>query len=694
MYLSVAKVAGVMVSVDCRTVSQLLAAEKPSEMELLSSGFVLFMSTATWDDSLSTIALDVDVHDDAIRLFDVFQPRVGGYLVDVNRLLELQAGLLARFPKKVMDFLHKSSRLAYNTTMHIYQRIAYSTRSSPSASNLISVNLESVFGFFKIGTAILDAVIDKSSNHLSPENTPNIVYNLSSILGVVLRNGVDAGLNEVGYLLQDHQQKHPDVSPDLTSEAMPHELRLRIWGELIRSRQMQLRVATASFMCNDLIAIWKRYQESLERGDNDVEKRLNLFRHISNFVVSTGIIDYILGSTCHPEITIESSNIIGFLVVSHTYNPTHTDLWFQTVTSTQDPRISDALVRMMMKILQLFDLDNLCYMCEKLDSLPIDAFTVSMRDFCDKIIQAFQAKYNAPQETFPTILYKLLVRLLQESSTYTQQGTIAFQDIQAYAAGKLKELLHVLPNPSARHEVFEICVQDVANKSRTSSGSLIALSFLTGPTAQLAELVSEHDFARLLIDDLASTVASAKADGISPVYAHPVNHARRRFITRIVSDHGNAIDSELGQRLWDLMVGTGVTCQEDRHTSKDAVEKPVFGYLLAGIYAEVTSVVLLCWLSRVSAGSHRTSRKHQEWDHPRRRRQPAILWHRTPLANDTNSSRSYHRRSRHRHARQRNLRGQQIDLIVHSRPCSKGTFLSSQAVFAAIKIVGAKAQSL
>ena len=567
MYLSVAKVAGVMVSVDCRTVSQLLAVEEPSEMELLSPGFVLFMSNVTFDVSLSNAPLDI--HEDALRLLGPFQPRIGGYLVDITRLLQLQTGLLARFPKKVLDLLYKSSRLGFHT-MQICQRIAYSSRSSPRASSHFSVDLGCAFSFFKTGSAILDAVIDKSSNHLSAEHLPNTVFNLSHMLSIVLCHGVDADLREAKEILQEHRQKHPELSPDFTTEAITQELRLRIWGELVRSRQMQLRVTTATCMCNDLITTWKLYQESLEKSDSETtEKRLNYNRYISSFVVGTGIIDYILGPTCHPEITIESSNIIGFLVVSHTYNTVHTDLWFQTVTSTQDPRISDALVRMMLKILQLFDLDNLCYICEKLASLPIEAFTSSMRDFCDKIIQAFQTKCSAHQETFPAVLYKLLVRLLQESSTYTHQGPAAFQDIQVYAAAKFKEVLHTSANQPARREIFEICVQDVANKSRTSTGSLIALSFLTLPVAQLADLVAEHDFARLLIDDLASTVASANADGISPIYAQSVNSARRRFITRIISDHSSAIDSELGQRLWDLMVGTGVTGLEDRRAGWD-----------------------------------------------------------------------------------------------------------------------------
>ena len=572
IYTSAAKVAGVMVSIDCRTVTQSITMEDPSEPELLSPGFIAFMADATWDET-PAIVMDPNVHDDAIKLLSAFQPRRGGYLMDVNRLLQLQADLTPRFPRKAIEFLHRSSRLAYNTTMHICHEMAYSASPAHSAANRSSANLENALGFFKIGSAIVDNVVEKSSNHLSPENTPTLVYHLAHIISLVLRHGSEAELTEVQDLLQDHRQRHPEVSPDFTGDAIASEWRLGIWARLVRSQQMQIRVAAASCMCTDLVNIWKRYQESVSKGESDTQPMLKFFRYISNFIVETGMIDYILGPTCHPEITVESANIVGFLVVAHTYSSAHTDLWWQTVSSTQDPRISDALVRMMLKILHLLELDGLSYICGKLNSLPIDAFTATMRDFCDKIILGCQNKCHVPPATLPTVTYKLLLRLLQESSTYTQQGSIATQEIQTYAANKLKEVLHTSANPSARHEVFKNCVQDVTNKSRTSSGSLLAISFLTGPTMQLADLIADHDFTRLLIDDLASTLAAANADGIAPIYAHPVNDARRKFISKIITDYSTTIDTELGQKLWDLLVGTAVTCQEDRRAAwEDLIE--------------------------------------------------------------------------------------------------------------------------
>lgn len=566
LYLSAAKVSGVMVAIDCRTLSDVVTEDSP-EPDLLSPGFINFMTLVVWDDNLFNGSVNgsaSDFQDDALKLLGAFRPGPAGYLVEINRLLDLQRGLVARFPKKVVDILNRSSKLACIVTMHTCQRSSYPASSSQAVANRLKSNLECGLRFFETASTTLTVIVEKSSNHLSADSTPHLLTHLTTVLQTVLSNGSESDVSGAKDLLEDHLRKHPEVPLGFTLDAIIHEWRLEIWCSLVRSRQMQLRVAAASTMCNDLVALWKRYQDALERGEGDSDSRLVFLRYFSSYLVSTGIIEYILGSTCHPEITLESANIIGFLVVTQTYSPTHTDLWWQTVTSTQDPRIADALVRMMLKILQLFDLESLCYVCEKLDSLPIDGFNASMRDFCEKIITGFQQKYNVQQMVFPTILYRLFVRLLQESSAYGPQSSIAFPDIHAYALGKLRDVINYAANPQARQEIFSCCVQDVANKSRTTSGSLEALCLLTGPTLQLPLLVSEHDFARLLIDDLAATTSAAKAIGFSPVYAHPVNGARRKYIQRLIMEHGPTIDSDLGQRLWNLLVGTDVTCQEDR----------------------------------------------------------------------------------------------------------------------------------
>ncbi|RYP38449.1 hypothetical protein DL767_002565 [Monosporascus sp. MG133] len=564
LYHATAKLAGFMVAVDCRTLSSVVAPEQQSDLELLSPGFISFLVTVTWDDNLSG-GCTLDVHEDALRLFDAFQPGPGGVLADVNRLLELQTSLLDRSPKKVIDLLQRSSKLAYNVMLHTCQMPSYPASVPLGIAARLRKNLECGLRFFNIASTILGVVVDKSSNNLSPDQTPHLLHSLSVVLTTILRSGAEGDHAEAKVLLQDHRRAHPEISPVFTAEAIPHEWRLAILNKLMRSQQIQLRVAAASYMCNDLVNLWKRYSDGLERGESDSDSRLGFLRYFSSYLVSIGIIDYILGPTCHPEITAESANIIGFLVVTQTYITAHTDLWWQTVTSTQDPRISDALVRMIVKVLHLFpDPEPICYMCEKLDSLPIDAFNASMREFCDKILVTWQTKFSVHQPMFPTILYKLFVRLLQESSAYGPQCSIAFPDIQPYAVSKLKDILHYGTNPSAREEMFLNCVQDIANKSRTTSGSFQALCLLMGPTLQLPLLVTRHDFARLLIEDLVSTTTAANAMGFSPVYAHPVNAARRRYISRLIVDYGSTIDSELGQRLWDLLVGTCVTCQDDR----------------------------------------------------------------------------------------------------------------------------------
>ncbi len=148
------------------------------------------------------------------------------------------------------------------------------------------------------------------------------------------------------------------------------EWRFNMLRRLILSSQMQLRVLAVTTLCSELVNCWKKYGEY---GDTIISHR-NVLHFVADFLVNTGLVAYLLGPTCHPEITIESGNIIGFLAVTKTYTTEHSDLLWKTITNAQDPRISDALIRMTGRMTNLLSVNALVYLCNKLLSLPVESF--------------------------------------------------------------------------------------------------------------------------------------------------------------------------------------------------------------------------------------------------------------------------------------------------------------------------------
>ncbi|KAI8626853.1 hypothetical protein F5Y19DRAFT_487407 [Xylariaceae sp. FL1651] len=487
---------------------------------------------------------------------EAFQSSQGGSLASLISFIEHHTTALPQFPRKIVDHLTASCFVAHSIMRDSYQKQSCSTGFPQPILERSRKNLILGYKCFALASNALDAVIEKSINNLSQDNAAHLAFYSSEILKFSLHGSHPDATKRI----QQHRQEHPQVPPQYTHEAIALEWRFQIYCKLIRSRQMQLRVSAATLMCDELVGLWKRFQDRQQEPLEDTQPYLDYLRYLSDYITHTGIVDYILGPTCHPEITITSSNIIGFLGVTKTYTAAQTNLMWQTFTSTQDPRIAEALVRMTVKITQLLQPTDLAFFLNKFQHVPVDSFTPIMRDLFDNITELLIKLIHQP----PTASYEVCVRLLRESSTFTAQGSIAYPDIYQFAQGKLKRLLSTGLSEEGRQNVALSCLEDIASQSQTTSGSLEVLAILSSNHVALQSLVEEHNFIGLLVDDFEAAIRSAKSVGVTSVYANQFCFARRRFISNVVTQFGSAIGPELGQRLWDHLVGDKAIGQDDR----------------------------------------------------------------------------------------------------------------------------------
>ncbi|KAL7626866.1 hypothetical protein AAE478_003640 [Parahypoxylon ruwenzoriense] len=562
LFVQIARLTGFLLAIDCRTLTQVTNNED-GDFDLISPVFVrLFSNVALKDDGQLPNGYHFPNNGGMPETLEVLQASNDGLLSQLSRFTDLLTSNLLRSPKKVMDNLVGVSWLMESLIRDSLKKQSYPGNYSPTSIDRSRKNLVLGLNFFATVSNAIDVVVEKSINNLGPETATSLISCLTNILKYSL-HGNSA---EAAQLVQDHRQQHPDVLDRFTHETIPTEWRVSVFCRLVRSRQMQLRVTAATTLCEDLVLQWRAYIDRQDLGEDN--PHLAYLRYLSGYLVHTGIVNYLLGPTCHPEITQASFNIVGFLAVTKTYTAAQTELLWQTLTSTQDPRISDAIVRMMSKVVCLLDPDSLYYMCEKFYSLPIESFSSCMRDLFDHVTKQIQEKIM-PYNLIHLTPYKTCVRLLQESSIYGSQSSVAYPEIQQFALSKFSTLLHSGPDQAGRQDIWMSCVHDIAARSQTTSGSLQVLSTLMGNTPALQMLISEHDLTRLLVDELESTIARAKTVGFAPVYANPTGNARRRLISTIVMNHGSTIDSALGRRLWDLLVGDGAVCQEDRKVAWD-----------------------------------------------------------------------------------------------------------------------------
>ncbi|KAH9900484.1 ubiquitin carboxyl-terminal hydrolase [Xylariomycetidae sp. FL2044] len=555
----IAKVAAFLFVVDCETLRHHTVADG-SEFDLVSPFFLRLLSRVmsreeapSFNDSSPGSPPDLP---DAL---DIFQSALNGSAAKLSRFTKGLTTHLARFPRKVLDYLSAVSPLLACIVRDGYQTHVFSAIYSPAVLERARSNLTLGMELFDTVSSALDTAVEKFITHLTPDASNQLTCSLAELY----QSSLYSTSGKATDLVEKHRTEFPRVSGRLTQEVMGAEYRLRMLCRLITSRQMQLRVAAVAGLSDDLIRIWRRWQDHREFADGTVYE--DYCRHFSDILLRTGIIEYILGPDCHPEISGNSNHVIGFLAVTNTYTTAQTDLLWHTITSTPDPRVSEALVRMMPRVHNLLDVGQLSYLCGKLNELPIESFTPIIRDFFGDIVHKCIGKLAS----LPFTAYELCVRLIRESSKYGPNSSIAYPDIASFGIAKLKDLLPSLGQGN-REKLFSTCLQDVASKSKTSSGSLQVISLLMSTQVQtLPTLIEEYDLTKLLVDDLESTIEDAKAVGFSPVLAHAINYSRRKLIANIISNYGSTIESSLGRRLWELLVGEGAACQDDRKAAWD-----------------------------------------------------------------------------------------------------------------------------
>ncbi len=485
--------------------------------------------------------------------FQNFPTVQGGALSLLCQLGQAELRMASQFPKPAMDALGNICIVAGGVLKHVFRGMFLSGQPLPPVARRI---LTRVYGLFTAMSDKLSDMVDKNINQLSPEGAGNIIEGLTEIYQTCLGAG-DIVPRE---MFEPLLRAHPLLDGSLTSEAVSCHWRFTHFVKLIRSGQMQLRVMAVGTMCSDLVAMYRKNADPF--GD---EAAADLLQFVAEFLLDTGLVNYILGPTCHPEITLESSNVIGFLVVSNTYSRAHTDALWQTITSTQDPRVSDALVRMMSRIANLLSHESLLYFLEKLDTVPVEAFNSATREFCDQTLKQILSRFPESLLTDPAP-FDVCIRLIRQASGFGSQSPVAYPEIQQFASQKLDSLLNHGPDQGGRWRIYHSCLNDIAENSPSTLGSLWVLKMATRcyNARDLHELTSAHNLTELLIGELAAAVPAAKSAGFSAVLSGAQNAPRKELLMSLIFQEPASITQALGKKLWDLLVGSEAACQEDR----------------------------------------------------------------------------------------------------------------------------------
>lgn len=493
--------------------------------------------------------------EDLAAMTDAFVAH-GGTIPHVTELVEGQLRGISRNPKSI-DHLASASHAVSRAVTGVVPRFRNGeARHSDEHDRLVREG----YRFFHVMSRGLLLIIEKHIPCFSVHSAVSHMTCLSSLFQYALQYEI----GPVRELLERRRREHAAIMRKDFPQILSREWKFQILHKLITSSQMQLRVTGVSSMQSELLSLYDKYKPD---NHGPIPPILLFF---ANWIIDSHILDYLVGVGSHPELIGDSYNILGFLIATKTYTSQLTDKTWQTVTESQDPRVVEAIVVVLRKILSLLEYAELLYLCEKLGDIPVESFSPVMRDYCQSLCALLIEKAN--QDRVPQLdaqPYELCVRLIRESSVLTVAATAAYPNILTFATERLRDLLGRGPPDAARDSIYRTCITDIASNSRTAPGSIVVIgTLLHKHPADLPKMTAEYALTQLLVEDLErATESERRQSATRPSDDDAVSVVRREIIQLIIQHEPATLSPDLGARLWEVLVGRKSIVSEERSMS-------------------------------------------------------------------------------------------------------------------------------
>ncbi|KAL7930517.1 hypothetical protein V8C35DRAFT_312875 [Trichoderma chlorosporum] len=477
-------------------------------------------------------------------------------------------GSLCAFAARLVEIVPAFPKLA-NVLAPVIQSLSECLNEfsrSPSWGLPDELNLESIIVQLYLAwegfSSLLVGMIEKHVGNLSKDGVSAQVQALEELLRRCLLCDHDERIT----LVKQHKAKYPDLEGQLLIDAIIWGWRMGILEKLIRSGHMQLRVLSITTLCSDLVTVWKKH------GTQGSTPNKPFTDHLGHLLLQTDLINYIFSPNCHPEIIAESANIIGYLIVTKMYDTSHTDRLWQGITESQDPSVARAVAKMTNSVVNLLDYPALISLSEKIRPLLPSDIDPAIKALWDTVRQELMTRCRTEGITLGFLAYDICLGLIRQLFVCSPDSPPPSFEMQAVLMDNFKALFQFGPDSQGRRELYSSCIKDIAdNNSPTTLGSLCSLALAIRPNMadEMNVLIQEHDLARLLVEELGHAVKSARAAGVPWVFYGRINQPRRDFIAKLIHLRPDAISEDLGQRLWDLLVGPACLCDEDRNSAWD-----------------------------------------------------------------------------------------------------------------------------
>ena len=342
----------------------------------------------------------------------------------------------------------------------------------------------------------------------------------------------------------------------------------------IMDGRMELRVHGMETMQNDLVHAWRQFVNQDQTGVDHFT-----VQYLVGFLRNHKIIEYVVGVGSHPQLISRSGNIVGFLIVTSSYVNADTDIIWRTVTESQDPRAVSEVLTMLSRTVPMHQASSnaLLYLASKLLDLPLIRFDPRMLEFCEHLFHHVREKYDERSRFeqlhnvhVDTVPLRLCVRLIRESAVSADLSVEHKALLQRFASTQLGLFINVGLSDMDRTEMYELCIQDIAEMNQFTGGSMQALNALLPPqdSQEIRKLSADFDLTSLVIAEFAHAVESTSTDFSDP-FSRNAFLSRIQMLNRIVDKVPDTISPELSCLLWTKVFMSRRLAQQGRNVLWD-----------------------------------------------------------------------------------------------------------------------------
>ncbi|KAF2100491.1 hypothetical protein NA57DRAFT_54575 [Rhizodiscina lignyota] len=347
----------------------------------------------------------------------------------------------------------------------------------------------------------------------------------------------------------------PNSCPkSLRPELIGHVWKIKTLKKHIAKGKMEIRVMGVDIMQHLLVSVW----QERDRNGNDP-----VLQYLVTVLLEEKIINYMVGVDSHPTLISRCGNIIGLLAVTHRYGPAETDIIWNTVANSPDPRVVAATLQMFSSILNLIHMPDVLHICKKMEELPIAAFNVDIVQFFRRLLgrvrgtdgnTSIQEWHDSPDRMNA---YHLCMRMTKE----TFPGKSQVPQSKHIHAEAVTELLGLAQSGmlADRALIYADLLKEIQARSpETGANMEVLFHMLRNCFEQDLDTAMQLDLFRITIEELRSYVQVRSQESSTTSdqsFWLAELGSRLDLVVLLLHRRPGSAPEDLLRPLWDVMVG-------------------------------------------------------------------------------------------------------------------------------------------